>query len=476
MAWAAYLIEGQSIMLNKLPTESPTGLNADQDAAALLRKLGIAVLCSAVALGVILYLRGDGLRPSVIVSTFVGSAMLLLLRAGHLIAAARVLCWGLLLAGGTAIYMFGIRSTGGLLMPLAIMSGGWLLGRWSAVALAVAGSSVSFSTYLQHVSDPTRALPPITLADGLGHIVIFSVTAILAVAMSATLKRQYDKVNALAKGLQQANATLEQRVAERSTQLAVMQQKVMDTEKLTSLGAMVAGISHELNTPLGNALTVSTALEAQVHTLSRKVEDGQLTRSDLSEFLAGAAAMSALNTQSVTRAAALVASFKQIAVDQTSEQRRSFRLHQVVADNVAALRPSIRNAGIVIDVNIPADIVCDSYPGPLGQVLTNLLQNAVLHGFDGEEQGRVEVSATVKGETVYLSVSDNGRGMEPLVQARVFEPFFTTRLGKGGSGLGLSVSHRIASSVLAGDLTVQSQAGQGSTFTLAFSKQLRGPL
>jgi signal transduction histidine kinase len=239
---------------------------------------------------------------------------------------------------------------------------------------------------------------------------------------------------------------------------------------------MVAGVSHELNTPLGNALTVSTTLEARVRTLARQVEAGKLTRTDLSEFLAGAAEMSALTTQSVTRAAALVASFKQIAVDQTSEQRRSFQLHQVVADNVAALRPSIRNDGIAMDVSIPADIACDSYPGPLGQVVTNLMQNALLHGFDEKASARVEVSAVVKAGRVYLSVHDNGRGMEPHVMTRVFEPFFTTKLGKGGSGLGLSVSHRIATSVLGGDLTVQSRVGNGSTFTLEFPRQLPGGL
>lgn len=241
--------------------------------------------------------------------------------------------------------------------------------------------------------------------------------------MAATLRRQLITVNALATGLQEANAKLEERVAERSAQLASMQLKVMETEKLTSLGAMVAGISHELNTPLGNALTVSTTLEASVQGLAQRVETATLTRS-----------------------AALETSFKQIAVDQTSEQRRHFQLNQVVSDNIAALRPSIRNPGIVIETNVAHGIACDSYPGPLGQVLTKLMQNAVLHGFEGRTLGRVEVSATVQGATVHLDVTDTGAGMEPQVQARVFEPFFTTRLGKGGSGLGLSVSLRIARS------------------------------
>ena len=441
-----------------------------------MHKLGASLLGVALVLFFGLYLANLGTRPSVILGILVGVIMLVLVRAGRLVAAAHVLCWGLLISGGVGVYMFGLRSTGALVIPLAIMSAGWLLGRTSAVSLAVVGSSLSVWVYVEHMQGQVRDIPQIGLNDTMAHVAIFSVTAILAAAMAATLRIQFGKVNALAKGLQDANATLEQRVAERSAQLASMQQKVMDTEKLTSLGSMVAGISHELNTPLGNALTVSTTMEAQVRTLSQRVEAGKLTRSDLSEFLASAADMSALTTQSITRAAGLVTSFKQIAVDQTSEQRRSFQLHQVVADNVAALRPSIRNAGIAIGVNIAAGIACDSYPGPLGQVVTNLLQNAVLHGLDGNKQGSVDITARVTEDLVCLDVYDNGCGMEPHVQARVFEPFFTTRLGKGGSGLGLSVSHRIATSVLGGNLTVQSQPGQGSTFTLTFPKRLPGSL
>lgn len=460
-----------------MPTNEPLiGLNPDPGAASLLRNLAIVILGATLVLAVALLLNGLAVRPVVYLSSIVAVLMLVLVHKGQVTAVAYVMCWGLLIAAGSAIHSFGLRSTGGLLIPMAIMSGGWLLGRLPATMLAVAGSALSLWGYLRHINNPASVMLPITIADVLGHFAIFLVTAILAASMAATLRQQLKKVNAMATGLQEANATLEERVAERSAQLASMQRKVMDTEKLTSLGAMVAGISHELNTPLGNALTVSTTVEAHVHSLAQKAESGQLTRSALSEFIARTQDMSALMTQSIARAAELVASFKQIAVDQTSEQRRSFQLDQVVADNVAAMRPSIRNAGIGIAVHIPIGIACDSYPGPLGQVVTNLLQNAVLHGFDGKDQGRVEITALVQGDAVCLEVIDDGWGMEPQVQARVFEPFFTTRLGKGGSGLGLSVSHRIASSVLGGDLTVQSQPGQGSRFTLTFLQRLPGPL
>jgi signal transduction histidine kinase len=255
-----------------------------------------------------------------------------------------------------------------------------------------------------------------------------------------------------------------------------MQQKLLDTEKLTSLGAMVAGISHELNTPLGNALTLSTTLEAQVSSLTQRMESGKLTRSDMTEFLTGAAAMTQLATQSVTRASDLVNSFKQVALEQTAQQRHNFQLDHVVAESVAVLRPSLERVNAVVTLDVAEGINCESYPGPLGQVVSCLLHNALVHGLDGKVQGRVKVSAVVQADLVRLEVSDNGRGMEPKVLARVFEPFFTTQLGKGGSGLGLTLSHRIATTVLNGSLTVHSQLGEGSTFTLTFPMRSPGAI
>jgi signal transduction histidine kinase len=463
-------------MLQDIHFDVPNGLNADNDAALLLRNLGISIVGVGLLLIVVLTLLGDAVRPSVITAIAVGVTMLLLVRADRLRAAAHTLCWGLLLSGCVAVYTYGLRSTGILVVPLAIMSGGWLLGRLSAVSLAAAGSVVSVWVYAEQLQGGLRPVPPVIEGDVIAHVAIFSVTAMLGAAMAGTLRLQYTRVNALAKSLQEANTTLEVRVAERTAELVTMQQKVMDAEKLTSLGSMVAGISHELNTPLGNALTVSTTLEAQVQDLSQRVESGKLTRTDLLTFLENAGEMAALTTRSTKKAADLVSSFKQVAVDQTSEQRRTFELEQVVADNVTALKPSFRHASCTVEINVPRGITCDSFPGPLGQVITNLVQNAVVHGLAGLTEGRVVVSALERGDLIHLDVTDNGKGMEQPIVARVFEPFFTTKLGKGGSGLGLSVSHRIATSVLGGTLTAHSEPGQGSCFTLCFPRRLPGRL
>jgi signal transduction histidine kinase len=441
---------------------------SDADAALLLKKLGTTIMVVALGLMVLLAINKAGFRPAAFLAVCVGASILLLVRAGYVRTAGHALCWGLLLVGLLGIHRFGIRSTGTLVLPLAIMAGGWLLGRFTAAALAGVSSLMVSWVYWEQLNGVVRPVPPVIGGDVLSFVAIFAATAMLAAAMVATLRMQYTKVNALAGSLQEANATLEQRVAERSEQLADMQQKAMDTERLTSLGSMVAGISHELNTPLGNALTVSTTLEAQVRTLAQRVDHGKLTRTEMAEFLSGAAEMSMLATQSITRAANLVASFKQVAVDQTSEQRRTFFLDRVVADNVAALRPSFVPLHVNLTQDIPSGIRCDSYPGPLGQVLTNLMQNAVVHGFEGKVDGTVQITATMEADQVTLVVTDDGVGMEPKVLAHAFDPFFTTRLGKGGSGLGLSVSHRIATSVLGGSLSARSTSGSGSQFTLVF--------
>jgi hypothetical protein len=157
---------------------------------------------------------------------------------------------------------------------------------------------------------------------------------------------------------------------------------------------------------------------------------------------------------------------KQVAVDRTSEQRRSFNLRELVGDNVAALRPSFRALPWVIEVNIPGNISCASYPGPLGQVIENLVQNAVVHAFDGRSSGKMIISASLQGKHVAMHFSDAGVGIKLASLAHIFEPFFTTRLGQGSSGLGLSISMNIDTGVLGGALNVTSETGLGAQFVL----------
>lgn len=274
------------------------------------------------------------------------------------------------------------------------------------------------------------------------------------------------------------NTSLETRVAERTQSLAEANQTLAQTveslqrtqselvhaETMASLGTMVAGISHELNTPIGNALTVSTALQDQVREFSQRIERGDITRQTMHNFLADQRHGADLAAQNMLRAAELITSFKQVAVDQTSERRRGFELASTLGDILNTLRPMLKHQPVELRTDIANDIAMDSFPGPLGQVVNNLVQNAVLHGLGGSG-GVIEiVSRPIDDERVEILVRDNGRGIPAEHLARIFDPFFTTRLGQGGSGLGLSIVHRLVSSVLGGSISVHSVEGEGCCF------------
>jgi signal transduction histidine kinase len=284
------------------------------------------------------------------------------------------------------------------------------------------------------------------------------------------INSQRDKAE---EALQREHDLLETRVVERTEELSqaldhlkTTQDDLIQSERLASLGSMVAGVSHELNTPIGNAVTVASALVEQAKSLDASLQTGNLKRSELSSGLGGIVAMAQLIDRAVNRAATLLSSFKQVAVDQTSERRREFDLRVMVEDVITSLHPELKRMPWQIENEIPTDIVCDSYPGPLEQILTNLIRNAALHAFPERESGIITLAAICKNKRLELAVSDNGIGMDTVTSMRVFDPFFTTKLGKGGSGLGLSISHRLATTVLAGELTVSSSLGCGSTFTL----------
>jgi signal transduction histidine kinase len=169
----------------------------------------------------------------------------------------------------------------------------------------------------------------------------------------------------------------------------------------------------------------------------------------------------------LVRAGDLVSSFKQVAVDQTSAQRRRFLLASATSELLITLGPTIRKSHCTVTTDFGEELWMDSYPGPIGQVLTNLINNAIVHGFDVGTSGRISVRAQPQdADRLLVEVHDNGRGIHPDNLHRVFEPFFTTRLGQGGSGLGLHIVHNLVTGVLGGAIDVHSQPGQGTTFSL----------
>jgi signal transduction histidine kinase len=278
--------------------------------------------------------------------------------------------------------------------------------------------------------------------------------------------------------LTDANEHLEQRVAERTESLEQTlvtleraQEEIVQTEKLASLGRVVAGVAHELNTPIGNALTVASTIQAELENLKKELATGSMRRSSLNTFIERADEGLALSMNNLQRAAHLISDFKQVAVDQTSDQRRVFDLAEVTTEILNMLQPTIRKSGCEIRKELSADLECDSFPGRYGQVLTNLVMNATIHAFETGSGGRIVISTTaVDADTVALVVADNGVGMEEAVRARIFDPFFTTRMGRGGTGLGMNIVHGIVTRILGGQITVESSPGAGCRIRVVFPR------
>ncbi len=269
----------------------------------------------------------------------------------------------------------------------------------------------------------------------------------------------------------------EQKATRALEELRTTQSQLIQAEKMASLGQLVAGVAHELNTPIGNALTMASSLSDASNALETVMKQGEMRKSTLTEFISNAQLMAQVISRSCQRAATLINSFKQVAVDQTMEQRRSFELRALVEDNLAALRAGFEQEPWLIEVDIPADIECDSYPGPLGQVITNLVQNTLQHAFAGRSAGRLTISAQLKNQLkdsapdrVEMIFSDDGNGMSAATLAHIFEPFYSTRQSLGNSGLGLSIALNIATGVLGGSLQASSVLGHGSVFTLCFPR------
>jgi signal transduction histidine kinase/tetratricopeptide (TPR) repeat protein len=238
-------------------------------------------------------------------------------------------------------------------------------------------------------------------------------------------------------------------------------------EKLAALGSLVAGVAHELNTPIGNSLLTASTLQENTRALEAAAASGSMRRSTLTDYIASCHEGLELVIRGLHSASALVQSFKQVAVDRATEQRRTFDLLRTSQEVVATLHRSIQVAGHSLVMDIPADIVLDGYPGPYGQVLTNLINNAALHAFGARKGGTMQLQAQVlQNAQVEIRFSDDGVGIAAENLKRIFDPFFTTKLGQGGSGLGMSISYNIITSLFEGELEVQSTLGQGSCFIL----------
>lgn len=290
----------------------------------------------------------------------------------------------------------------------------------------------------------------------------------LGVAVDISAQRQAQAA------LRQLTEELEQRVQERTNELKTTlaalenaQDGLLRSEKLAALGALVAGVAHELNTPLGNCLITASALMHRTGEIASEVENGQVKRSSFASYLQDAQEACSLLMRGLSNAGDLVRHFKQLSVDQTSEQRRTFTLESVVSDVLSLSQTQWRRSPFRIETALQPCPALDSYPGALGRVLGNLLQNAMIHAFDGRDRGTVRIgSYMIDSTTVAMEVSDDGMGMDAQTLRCAFDPFYTTKMGQGGSGLGLNIVHNTVCGILGGHVELTSQPGVGTRFVI----------
>ncbi|MEA2891378.1 MAG: hypothetical protein QOI05_2171 [Bradyrhizobium sp.] len=241
------------------------------------------------------------------------------------------------------------------------------------------------------------------------------------------------------------------------------QNSLIEAEKLAALGRLVAGVAHEVNNPVGISLTVASSLERKTALFASEVARGNLKRSSLNDFIEASRDASSQLVGNLNRAAELIQSFKQVAADRNYSDQRAFDLADLTEQVVMSLRPGLRKHNLTLNVECQPNLLMNSYPGPYGQVLTNLFLNSVAHAFPNGRSGTVDIKVRESGkDNVEILFSDNGIGMSLDVRRRAFDPFFTTRRDQGGTGLGLHIVYSIVTNRLGGRLDLDSEPGGGT--------------
>lgn len=250
--------------------------------------------------------------------------------------------------------------------------------------------------------------------------------------------------------------------------LRATQTQLVQSEKMASLGALVAGIAHEINTPIGIGVTAASTLQARAAQFKQKYDKNELTRTELERFVGIANESGDIIMNNLTRAADLIQSFKRIAVDQTNDERREFNLKHYIGEVLQSLGPTLKRAGHSITVTCSETFRLYSYPGVIAQILTNFVNNSLLHAFDAGEKGRISIEAQLDNDHVALRCSDDGKGIPAEYLSRIFDPFFTTKRGSGGTGLGLHIVYNLVTKTLGGTINAESVPGQGLAITIRF--------
>jgi len=294
-------------------------------------------------------------------------------------------------------------------------------------------------------------------------------TKIMIVARDITEKKKQEKELIEARDeAEEANKALQESLE----LIKRTQQHLVESEKMASLGGLVAGVAHEINTPVGVGVTASSFLEDKTKIFQELVREDRLKRSDLDSYLKVASESSSIIYKNLNRAADLIKSFKQVAVDQSGEVKRKFKLKQYTDELFISLGPKIRKTPHKITIHCPEDLEIDRYPGIYSQIITNFVMNSLNHGFEENQEGVITIDIRKEGGELLINYADNGKGMEKETLKKIFDPFFTTSRGQGGTGLGMHIVYNLVTMTLGGKIRCFSRPGEGTTFSIRipFSK------
>ncbi len=261
--------------------------------------------------------------------------------------------------------------------------------------------------------------------------------------------------------------TINSALTESLEKLKHTQDQLVAQEKMASLGGLVTGIAHEINTPIGVAMTAATHLNDHTCDIIKKNKDNKLERNHFENYLDIMKVSSELVIDSVNRAAKLIKSFKKIAVDQTNEKIQTIKMKQYLEDVLLSVMPTLKTSGHNLIINCDDELAIDCYAGAFTQIFTDLITNSLLHGFEDVSQGDITIDIDApESNIVIIKYHDNGKGIPLEDQKKIFDPFFTTKRNQGGPGLGLHIIHNIVCQKMQGEISVQSDEGQGATFTI----------
>jgi len=299
---------------------------------------------------------------------------------------------------------------------------------------------------------------------------------------SLTLDRKYsesntDELDDLVSSINEMRDTLindiaalkdkEREILEQQEIATELQTQLVDAEQKAALSGLVAGVAHEINTPVSIGVTAVSHIEVIAKNLEESYRTGEMSRSDFEKFFDDLKVAITMTSSNLMKAANLIKSFKTVAVDQAAEDQRVFNLKDYINEVITSLKPKLKHSKHKLDIECPNNLMINSYPGALSQIITIFIMNSLIHGFENIDSGIIKIEIKQESGNLILIYSDDGKGVSPDVLKKIFEPFFTTKRHKGGSGLGMHIAYNLITKLLDGEITCVSKINEGTTFTVS---------